>query len=1301
MATILLSAAGAAAGGSIGGSVLGLSMVAAGRFVGATVGRMIDQKLLGQGSDVIESGRVDRFRLTGSGEGDAIGRLYGRMRVGGQVIWATHFAEHVARSGGGKGVPSAPSTREYSYSVSLAVALCEGVIDGVGRVWADGTEIAPADLNMRVYPGDDQQLPDPKMEAVEGAGAVPAYRGTAYVVFEDLDLSQFGNRVPQFSFEVLRADRVHEGTDLAEPARAVKGVAMIPGTGEYALAVDPAVVEYSMGESKTVNINSPSGNTDFMTSVDQLERELPQAEAVSLIVSWFGNDLRCGACTIRPMVEQAEYDAEDMPWTVAGLDRDTAEVIPELEGRTVYGGTPTDQSVIQALGELSARGKRVMVYPFLLMDQLAGNGLTDPYGADEQPALPWRGRITGALAPGMEGSPDGTAAAEAQVAAFFGTASASDFTIEDGVVSYDGPAEWSYRRFILHNAALCAAAGGVAAFCIGSEMRGLTQLRGAAGFPAVQALRQLTIEVRSLLGAGVRLGYAADWSEYFGYHPQDGSGDVYFHLDPLWADDEIDFIGIDNYMPLSDWREGDAHLDADWGSIYDLGYLRSNIEGGEGYAWYYHSPEAEAAQIRTEITDGAHNEPWVYRYKDIRNWWQNDHHDRVNGVRSAVPTDWVPQSKPIWFTELGCAAIDKGTNQPNKFLDAKSSESSLPKYSTGRRDEYIQMQYLRAMLGYWDDPKVNPVSVEYGEPMLDMQNAYVWAWDARPYPHFPANADLWSDGENYPKGHWLNGRGAARSLAGLVTEICQDAGVSALETDQLHGLVRGYSADGTDSARAMLQPLMLRYGFDAVERDGVLQFRNRDGRVTRQVALDGLAVTSDTPNGQDLTRASESDLTGRVRLRFVEAGGDFETVAEEAVLPDEQSHAVSSSEVPLLMTRSEGRQTVERWLSEARIARDGIKLSLPPSLSALGAGDVIGLEDGTRYRLDRVESGTALQAEGVRVERESYLPVDMPEDPATVSSFAAPSSVFSLFMDLPRLTGDELGHAPHVAATATPWPGTVSVYNSVEDTDYTLLETLGRPSVIGQLTAPLHAAPVGLYDRVGVVQVRLVRGDLSGISELSLLNGGNAAAIGDGSPENWEIIQFRDAELVGENTWHLSVLLRGQQGSDGLMPDTWPEGSYFVLLDGGPTQLELRRSTRNVAHHYRIGPSLRAYDDPSYRHEVLAFAGIGLKPYAPAHLRGSVLSNGDASFSWIRRTRIEGDSWEATDVPMGEESESYLLRVQQGDTVLREVAQGWTGWTYTAAMQAEDGVTGLYELRVAQVSARFGAGYFASVTLGA
>ena len=488
MATLVLAAAGSAVGGAIGGSVAGLSTAIIGRAVGATLGRVIDERLLGSGSAAVETGKVDRFRITTGSDGEPMAQVFGRMRLGGQVIWATEFVETATTtSSGGKGSAPKRTTTSYSYSLSMAVAICAGEITRVSRVWADGEEVALRDLNMTVYRGSKDQQPDPLMEAVEGAGQVPAYRGTAYVVFENLDLERFGNRVPQFSFEVLRAEQPSSETYERDLAQIVPGVALIPGTGEYSLASQPVYMQHGPGAQKAANINQISGETDLVASVDALSEELPQADAVSMVVCWFGDDLRCGDCTLAPKVEQKLADGS-MPWQVAGLNRASADEVIKDAGAAVYGGTPADQAVVQGIQHLNAQGKRVMFYPFILMEQQAGNDLPDPYSnADGQPVLPWRGRITLSTAPGLAGSPDGTALADTEVAGFLGTASASDFTISNGQVSYHGPDEWSFRRFILHYAALCAAAGGVEAFCIGSELRGLTQIRGRAAFPLSKA----------------------------------------------------------------------------------------------------------------------------------------------------------------------------------------------------------------------------------------------------------------------------------------------------------------------------------------------------------------------------------------------------------------------------------------------------------------------------------------------------------------------------------------------------------------------------------------------------------------------------------------------------------------------------------------------------------------------------------------------------------------------------------------------------------------------------------------------
>ncbi|MFN7598751.1 MAG: glycoside hydrolase/phage tail family protein, partial [Cereibacter sp.] len=526
--------------------------------------------------------------------------------------------------------------------------------------------------------------------------------------------------------------------------------------------------------------------------------------------------------------------------------------------------------------------------------------------------------------------------------------------------------------FVLHYAHLCAAAGGVEAFCIGSELRSVTQIRGAGdSFPAVAALRQLAADVRGILGPGVKLSYAADWSEYFGYH--DASGNVQFHLDPLWADANIDFIGIDNYMPLSDWRDGESHADAAWGAIYNLDYLKSNIAGGEGFDWFYASAADASAQTRTPILDGLHGEPWVFRPKDLKSWWSSPHHDRVGGVRSAVPTAWVPRSKPVRFTELGCPAIDKGTNEPNRFVDPKSSESLLPRGSTGQRDDLIQMQYLRAMAEFWAEGVNNPLSPSYGGTMVDMTRAYVWTWDARPYPEFPNLTSAWSDGDNYRLGHWINGRAANLTLAAVVADLCERSGLVGFDVSRLYGLVRGYGVAEVGSARSALQPLALAYGFDAVEREGILGFRMRDGRLTDTLDRAMMAVSTEIDGAVEATRAAEAEMTGRVRLGFIDAESNFEVRQAEAIFPDEAAFGVAQSELALSLTAAEGRMIVERWLAEARVARDTVRFALPKSALGLGAGDVVAV-DGVRYRIDRMEQAEFQLIEAVRVEPAAYRP---------------------------------------------------------------------------------------------------------------------------------------------------------------------------------------------------------------------------------------------------------------------------------------------------------------------------------------
>lgn len=1304
MATLLLSAAGAALGGSLGGSVAGVATGVLGKAVGATLGAVIDQKLTGVGSEPVESGRVERFKVMGASEGETLPRAFGRVRVAGQIIWSSRFIEDVdSRRVGGKGGGAGGSqkVREYSYSISLAVALCEGEVVRVGRIWADGQQLDLAGISWRLHDGGEDQIPDPLIAAIEGDGYAPAYRGVAYVVFENLELAQFGNRIPQFNFEVIRRPEPAAGGP-RPAALDVRGVALVPGTGEYGLATTPVHYEHGKGKSAGANLNNDRGAPDLIVSLEQMKAELPQARSVSLVVSWFGDDLRCGTCRLEPAVEQGKADGRQMPWRVSGVGRAAAKRVSRIDERPAFGGTPADAAVIEAIRHMAAEGLSVMFYPFILMDIQAGNGKPDPWrGSGEQPRVPWRGRITASKAPGVAGSPDKTAGAAAEVAAFFGTARASDFSVGNGAVLYNGPNEWSYRRFILHYAHLCALAGGVDAFCIGSEMRSLTQIRdAAASYPAVRALRTLAEDVRSIMGPAVKLGYAADWSEYFGHHPADGSGDAIFHLDPLWAHSDIDFVGIDNYMPLSDWRDGSGHADEAAGSIYSLDYLRGNVAGGEGFDWHYPDSGARERQERAPITDGAHGEPWIFRYKDIRSWWSLPHHDRVGGNRLAAPTDWTPRSKPIWFTELGCPAVDKGTNQPNVFYDPKSVESFFPYFSTAARDDFIQQRYLQAMYAYWGDSANNPASDLYAGRMVDTARAFVWAWDARPWPDFPDRMETWVDGGNYPRGHWINARITLPAISDVVGEICERADAGAIDVSNLYGTVAGYAIGAVESARQSLQPLMLVYAFDSYSLDGKVTFAQKNGVLRAALSPDDLAVEDGGP-ALSLTRVAAAEAPGRIDLGYVRGEADYQSGVAEAVAPERAEPHASQSSVPLVLADGEARAIAERWLSEALVARDVAEFKLPLSSLALTAGDVVSIaRDGVAdiYRLDRVEELGRRSFSAVRVEPGLYRTPTYTAARQRARAVRAVAPAYVEFLDLPMLTGAETPHAPHVAVAKSPWAGPVAVFSAPNDFGYGFVREITRPAAMGITLDALDGARAGCWSRQEV-RVRMSSGVLLGAEEDDVLNGANAAALRHGGAGDWEIIQFASALLVGEDEYILQGVLRGQAGTDGVMRGRLPEGADFVLIDAAVGQLDVPSSVRGLQRHYRVGPSSRAYNDASYTHFVAGFAGAGLRPYRPAHLSAVRLSSGDVALSWIRRTRIDGDSWEGAEATLGEGRELYHLRVRQGAAVLREMWPETSAATYDAAMRAADGAPSSLTFEVAQVSDSFGPGSYATVEM--
>lgn len=193
MASLVLGVAGAYVG-----SMFGPFGASIGWAIGASVGGMLDPQKT-------EGPRLTDLKLQASQYGGMIPIVFGTNRLTGNVVWQTDLQE-ASHTSGGKG-GGGPKITTYTYSASWAVRLCEGPDVVVKRVWADGRLVWAEDgsatsITFTQYPGSETQLPDPTMEAELGVGNVNAMRGVAYVVFANVELDQFGNRLPNLSFEV-------------------------------------------------------------------------------------------------------------------------------------------------------------------------------------------------------------------------------------------------------------------------------------------------------------------------------------------------------------------------------------------------------------------------------------------------------------------------------------------------------------------------------------------------------------------------------------------------------------------------------------------------------------------------------------------------------------------------------------------------------------------------------------------------------------------------------------------------------------------------------------------------------------------------------------------------------------------------------------------------------------------------------------------------------------------------------------------------------------------------------------------
>jgi hypothetical protein len=1355
----------------------------------------------------LQGPRMGDLKVQSSAYGNAIPIVYGAMRLAGNMIWSTPIIEtaHVtSQESGGKGFGGGQTVNNtnYTYSQSFAIALCEGEIIGVRKIWANGEIIynvaddadidtlAASNANVagiRFYTGSETQQPDARIQADVGAANCPAYRGLAYVVFEDLQLADYGNRTPNLEFEVIGAGAITSSPWVQKTAAAPFSsrnenpavvhnglIFTIGGEGDASLEND--VWSSPDGEHWTLVTDSPgfdgkAGHTavvhnnriyviggsdsdsvftnDVWSSPDGINWTLENAGGGGFIVDNPESgtvEWSSGPLVLQPRTGHASVVLNDRIYVIGGYgdDGEKSDVWSSTNGQQWT--LVTEDAGFGARQYLTAavlNGRIYVMGGFYAGEAGAGDDIgyydvwSSPDGetwtleTNDAPFGTWylnrSVTLNGKMyVVGHNVGADGdvwssengsiwemeTATAEYGQRWFSGVAAMNgviyliggwDGTIGGGM--HNDVWAWASVRPLSKTAPTLDSI--VSDLC---ERAGLIVGASSGGFPADPDWVQQT----AAAGFSARMFHAA--AALNGALYVIGGFDFGSYLNDVWS--SPDGVSWTQETAAAGFSGRFGHAVVVLNDLiyviggYDLGGMKNDVwSSPDGVTW---TQETAAAGFSARyghaavVLDGL---IYVIAGADeLGN--KNDVWSSPDGV------SWtqVTADAGFWVRSTHAAAVINGAMY---VLGGKDVGAMNDVWSSADGATWTQ---VTAAAGF--SARNSHVALSINDTLyviggLDTGGGY--------------NNDVWSsaDGATWTQVTAAAGFSDRSSHAGLVNGtllyviggfgglsvgVKNDVwswfpGSPAVETPSdvdatsLAGeSVDGYMVAKNGAARAAIEPLMQAFYFDAIESGGQVKFVKRGQAPVVSIPEDDLAAHaygSAVPDSLITDRAQEMELPVEISIQYLDRDAAYGVGTQYARRLTTPSRNKTAMQLQMSLAASKAKQIVDVLLYDAWTARTRFTFALSNKYAFLEPTDVVQVTKGGRIYTARltdkdeasgIHSYTAV-LEDAQIYSQNAIAASLPAPDETVT-MVGPTHLQLLDIPLLRDQDDGIGFYAAACGYLSGWRG-AQLFKSIDaGASY---EQYGpaflKASTIGSANNVLcDFAGGNSFDETNTVTVHLINGTLASITELAVLNGGNVALLGD------EIIQFKNAVLADVNTYTLSGLLRGRQGTEWSMSEH-AAGERFVLLSAGTTYIEHAVSSElGLSRKYRAA-TLGGYLADSVEMEF-THNSVAQKCYAPAQLGGGRDADGNIMLNWVRRSRIAGGWNSFTDVPLGEAAESYVIEIYTAAdyaTLKRTLSATTNTVQYTSAQQIEDFGSNQNTVywRVAQVSAAVGNGYFA------
>lgn len=520
-------------------------------------------------------------------------------------------------------------------------------------------------------------------------------------------------------------------------------------------------------------------------------------------------------------------------------------------------------------------------------------------------------------------------------------------------------------------------------------------------------------------------------------------------------------------------------------------------------------------------------------------------------------------------------------------------------------------------------------------------------------------------------------------IPSLTFEVEADEGAVAIEalaaelsggvlTGTALGAVDGMAAGGADIGDA-LAPLADAFGLAFVAEEAGLRLRAVDRDAV--VAVEAAALCRSV-NGRALDAVEQSsEAADRVpvalSVRHYDAARDYQAGVQRVSRPG-AGRLEQGFDLPMLLPGDDARALAARRLGAAWAGRSVLTLRCGWQALRHGPGDVVTVADVPGlWRIEERE----WEAMAVRLSLRR-VPGAVGSVPGAVSSGTIvrqpdrPHGPTALMLaDLPPM-GDGLAAAPVIVVAAGGGEGwrSAALFTMSGTGEAVPAGRTAPRAVMGWTDTVLAPASPALVDEVNAVQVTLLAEDMEigGADEAALAQGRNLCLIGR------ELVQFARVAQTGAASFRLEGLRRGLRGTE------WAMASH--VAGEGFLQLEEDRLAQPFAGQEgvrEIGSSVRiaaiGVGDSGPVEAMLTISGEAVTPPSPVHATVRPDGAGGWIIGWTRRSRA-GWRWiSGADVPLGEERESYEVRVLSGGMLVRRAETGLPGWNYDAAMLAADG----------------------------